>query len=305
MKLKNSVEYVLFRFGLGILRLGPYRWSCAMLRWFARTVGMRWGLRRRTVVRQMQTVYPARSAAAIAELAGRVYDHLGLTLAEALLADPDKLHASVAVKPDWEILDRARGRGVGVIVATAHLGNFELGGRVLARRYPLLDVVKPLRNLQVDRFIQEQRARFGIRTVVVDRSGRGMIEHLRNNGVVSLLMDQDAGKTGMRLPFLGRPASTWTGAARVSIRTGCPVVPACILRRPDGSHVLQLAPALEPGGLTGTEQDVAEFTLRISQAVEDFILDQPEQWFWVHRRWKGAGEARIIRDLAADSGSGS
>jgi len=90
-------------------------------------------------------------------------------------------------------------------------------------------------------------------------------------------MDQDAGKTGFLTDFLGHPASTWPGAAKISIRTGCPVVPIAILRNLDR---------------TDTEEDIKIFTGLISAAVESFIWERPEQWFWVHRRWKGAAEAR-------------
>lgn len=296
MGVKNTAEYVLFRIILAILRWAPFRWSSGVLRCAARTAGRVPGLRGRIVKRQLQKVFPERTDSDIAALAAAVYDHLGRFIAETLLDDPGGLLARVAVSPSWREIDRARERGRGVILATAHLGNFELGGRVLAGRYPLLDVVKPQRNAQFDRYLQAQRARFGIRTVVVDRSGRAVLRHLSRNGVVSLFLDQDAGKTGTRLPFLGHPASTWTGAARISIRTGCPVVPVAILRTADDSHVLSIAPALEPEGLRENERDIAAYTARISAEVERFILDRPEQWFWVHRRWKGADEARRIHE---------
>ena len=109
-----------------------------------------------------------------------------------------------------------------------------------------------------------------------------------------MLMDQDAGKIGFQTEFLGLPASTWPGAARISIKTGCPVVPVAILRNPDHSHTLHITEALEPRGLTDCPQDIREFTGRISAAVEQFIWSCPEQWFWVHRRWKGALEARKV-----------
>ena len=153
-------------------------------------------------------------------------------------------------------------------------------------------MVKVQRNAPFDRFLQEQRLGFGIRTVSTERSGRAVLAHLRSGGLVTLLMDQDAGKTGFVTDFLGRPASTWPGAARISIRTGCPVIPLAILRNDDRTHTLHIGEALEPLGLNDRESDIREFTGRISAAVERFIWDRPEQWFWVHRRWKGAAEAR-------------
>ncbi len=292
MDIKSQCEYTLFRAALAGLRPLPYPWSRGLLRRTAHLVGPILRIRRAVVKAQLKRVFPERSAEVLAAMADKVYDHLGLTVAEVLCADPEALFSSVEVAPGWDVLDRALASGKGAIAATGHIGNFELGGRVLARRFPLLDVVKTQRNVPFDRFIQDQRYRFGIRTVPVDSSGRAVLAHLRKGGLVSLLMDQDAGKIGYRTDFLGLPASTWPGAARISIKTGCPVVPVAILRNQDHSHTLHLGQALEPQGLIEREEDIREYTGRISAAVERFIWNCPEQWFWVHRRWKGAVEAR-------------
>ncbi|MEN8005812.1 MAG: lysophospholipid acyltransferase family protein [Candidatus Krumholzibacteriota bacterium] len=301
MDLKSQIEYSLFRLGLAGLKPLPYPWSRGLLRQAGRVAGTVLGVRRKVAEQQLQTAFPELSAVELAELVGRVYDHLGATAAEVLCADPDVLMNTVTVEPGWAGLDRVMARGRGVIAATGHIGNFELGGRVLAQRFPLLDVVKTQRNAPFDRFLQEQRLRFGIRTVPVERSGRAVLAHLRSGGLVTLLMDQDAGKTGFATDFLGSRASTWPGAAKISIRTGCPVVPLAILRNDDGNHTLHIADPLEPEGLTDREEDIRDFTGRISEAVERFIRKRPEQWFWVHRRWKGAMEARRINESLTKS----
>lgn len=292
MDIRSQSEYALFRLACAGLKPLPYRWSSGALRWAARMAGPICGLRREVVLSQLKAVFPDRTDRELADLMRQVYDHLGVTAAEMLCADPEALFGSVRISPGWEALDQALSLGHGAIVAAGHFGNFELGGRVLARRYPLLDVVKTQRNAPFDRYLQEQRLRFGIGTVPVDGSGRAVLAHLRAGGLVTLLLDQDAGKTGLVTDFLGRPASTWPGAARISVRTGCPVVPMAILRNRDGSHTLHIGEALEPRGVTDDEEDLRKYTGRISAAVEGFIRAHPEQWFWVHRRWKGAAEAR-------------
>lgn len=292
MDFRSQTEYALLRLAIFALKPLPFAWSSAVMRLAARVTGNGLGIRRRVVERQLGAVFPALEATDLAVMAGKVYDHLGLTAAETLFADPAALARSVTVEPGWEALDGALAGGGGAIAVTGHIGNFELGGRVLAQRFPLLDVVKTQRNAPFDRFLQEQRLRFGIRTVPVERSGRAVLAHLRSGGLVTLLVDQDAGKTGFVTDFLGMPASVWPGAARISIRTGCPVVPVAILRNGDGTHTLHIGDPIKPQGLTDCEEDIREFTGLISRAVERFIWDRPEQWFWVHRRWKGAAEAR-------------
>lgn len=292
MDFRSQTEYALLRLVIFVLRPLPFAWTAAIMRQAAKLTGTGLGVRRRVVTEQLTEVFPGLSLRELAGMAGKVYDHLGLTVAETLFADPVVLAESVTVKPGWEVLDQALSNGRGAIAVTGHIGNFELGGRVLAQRFPLLDVVKTQRNAPFDRFLQEQRLRFGIRTVPVERSGRAVLAHLRAGGLLTLLVDQDAGKTGFVTDFLGLPASVWPGAARISIRTGCPVIPLAILRNDDNTHTLHIAEPLAPRGLTDSEEDIRKFTGLISRAVERFIWDRPEQWFWVHRRWKGAAEAR-------------
>ena len=238
---------------------------------------------------QLAAAFPHLEGEALESTTSAVYDHLGRVAAEVLLAEPDALASSVRVDPGWAALDEAMDGGRGVIVVTGHLGNFELGGRILAQRYPLLDVVKRQRNPLFDQFLDRIRHDYGIRTVSVDDSGRGVLSHLRQGGLVTLLVDQDAGKTGLKTPFLGIPASTWPGAARIALRTRCPVIPMAIRREPNGTHLLRLGKTMDPADFS--RDDVRGFTASISGAVESFIIDQPAQWFWVHRRWKGAHEA--------------
>jgi len=292
MDFRSQSEYALFRLVHFGLRPFPLSWNTAILRLAARMAGGVLGVRRKVVDTQLRNVFPAATAKDLAGMAAKVYDQLGVTVAEVLFADPAALARTVTVDPGWDALEQALADGRGAIAVTGHIGNFELGGRVLAGRFPVLDVVKTQRNAPFDRFLQQQRLRFGIRTVPVEHSGRAVLAHLRAGGLVTLFMDQDAGKTGFLTDFLGHPASTWPGAAKISIRTGCPVVPIAILRNLDRTHTLHVGNILSPRGMTDTEEDIKIFTGLISAAVESFIWERPEQWFWVHRRWKGAAEAR-------------
>jgi KDO2-lipid IV(A) lauroyltransferase len=281
------MEHVAFRLAVGGLRRLPYSAAERLLRTAAQLLGPVGGLRRGVVDRQLAWVYPQLEPDRRRALRRAVYDHLGRTAAEVFCADPDRLLASVRIEPGWEVLDRALAAGRGAIVVTAHLGNFELGGRVLAARYPLLDVVKPQRNRAFDRDIETLRNRHGIATVPMDRAGRAVLAQLRRGGLVSLLIDQDAGAAGLRLDFLGRPASTWSGAARFALHVGCPVVPVAIVREGRG-HVFHVGDPIAVPQARAEPQRVRELMQRIAGAVEDFVRAYPGQWFWVHRRWKGA-----------------
>jgi len=286
MRLFDDLAHGAFLGSALICRRLPAGVVLALWRTLAWLAGDVLRLRRRVVDRQLASCFPDLPPRERRRLARGVYDHLARTMADLLGARPTAAAAAVIVQPGWEAVDRALAGGRGAIVASAHLGNFELGGRVLAARYRLLDVVKPLRNRRFDRWLQAQRRRHGIGTVTVDGAAPAVLAHLRAGGLVSLLLDQDAGAGGVRIPFLGREASAWPGAARISLQTGCPVIPMGIIRRPDGSHVLHVGPALSPAGRTGDEAGIRAYTAEISLAVESWVRLAPEQWFWVHRRWK-------------------
>ena len=286
MDIRDQMEYLAFRSLIGGLRLLPYKSALKMLSSMGVFTGRVLRIRRSVVIAQLGNIYPNETPKGIDSLANLVYHHLGLTVAEIFCGDSQAQISAVQINPGWDELDRALGSGKGAIVATGHIGNFELGGATLARRYPLLDVVKSMRNVPFNRYIESMHKSLGIDTVPMQHSAPRVLQHLRTGGLVSLLMDQDAGDGGMTVPFLGQPAATWPGAARISIRTGCPVIPMALIRCSHGNHELKISPPLWPTGFSETPEEVLSYLEKISAAVEVFIHDHPEQWFWVHRRWK-------------------
>lgn len=290
MELKNGIEYALLRglvAGLGWLP-GPA--ACSLMERIGRAGGVVLRRRRSIVRRQLAAVFPRLDRRQRDRLAGEVFAHLGRTAGEVFGADEARLLMAAEVEPGWEGLDRALEAGRGAIAVTGHIGNFELGGALLARRYRVLDVVKTQRNPLFDGYMERRRRARGIRTVPMQDSARSVLAHLRGGGLVTLLVDQDAGAAGETVDFLGRPASTWTGAARIALRTGCPVVPVAMLRAAPDRHVLRIREALLPPARVERIEavQVLEFTRRIADAVAEFVREEPRQWFWVHRRWKSA-----------------
>ncbi len=295
MKFQDQMEFLAFRALIGGLRSLPYNKAQSLLIHLGQLTGKTLRIRRSTVEIQLKTIFPNEASQRLDSLADLVYHNLALTVAETFCADSAQLVKAVRVTPGWEEMDQALSKGRGAIVATGHLGNFELGGAVLARRYSLLDVVKSQRNVPFDRYLETMRSDRGIQTVPMQNSAPRILRHLRSGGLVSLLLDQDAGDRGMAIPFLGQPASTWPGVARFSIRTGCPVIPMALIRDPNSgqtiSHELKISSPLWPDGYSDRPEEVQKYLQNISAAVEAFILENPEQWFWVHRRWKnGKGE---------------
>ena len=195
--------------------------------------------------------------------------------------------------------------GRGAIFMSGHFGNFEFGAAWLARRMPVDLVVRPLSNPRVDAWLTARRRAAGFGLIRADAGVRAVFSALRDGHAVAMLADQDARRHGVFVPFLGRPASTPVGPARVSLRTGAPIVMGFVTRRADGRHELSIEPPIVEGG----EDDAAalRLTARHTAILEAWVRKRPEAWFWLHRRWKtappagsGAAAANPDRPVAVD-----
>jgi len=188
----------------------------------------------------------------------------------------------------------ALGEGRGVMFVTAHCGNWELlSARLPVAGVPLISVVRELDDARVDHLVTTSRTRFG--TEIFPRgpaAGRHIARALAKNKVVGLLIDQDIRDVpGVFVPFFGRPAWTPSGAAMLAIRRGCPVIPGFIHRRPDGTHAAEIHPPLTMPRDGTLEDRIQELTAAATAAIERQIRAYPEQWVWMHRRWRRQPEA--------------
>ena len=217
--------------------------------------------------------------------------HFGLMLAEVAhlwRASPERVAAFCEIE-GLEHMGRALESGRGVMFVTAHCGNWELlSARLPVAGIPLITAVRQLDDPRLDRLVTSSRERFG--TEVVPRgpaAGRQMVRSLSHNKVCGLLIDQDIRDVpGVFVPFFGRPAWTPSGAATLAIRMRCPMIPGFIHRRPDGSHKAEIHAPLEiPEGGTLDEQTL-ELTASATAAIEQQIRSHPDQWVWMHRRWR-------------------
>ena len=188
-----------------------------------------------------------------------------------------------------EHLECALEGGNGAAVLTGHCGNWEvLNAWLGASGFPMTVAVRDIYDERLDRMASEIRSRFG--TEVVPRgssAGRRMLNALRKNRVIGLLIDQDIRDIpGVFVPFFGRPAWTPSGAASLTLHKGSPVVPAFSHRRNDGTHSIEVHPPL-PIPRSGSKEDrIVEITAAATAAIERQIRAHPAQWVWMHRRWR-------------------
>lgn len=184
-------------------------------------------------------------------------------------------------------LQNAKRRGKGVLILTAHMGNWELLPSISAKTHFNADIVyRPLDFVPMDRFTAKMRSRFGAQLIPKANATLKIFRSLRRRNGVAVLFDQSVNRRrGVFVDFFGRPASTNKGLALLALKSGAPVISAFAIREND-RFVIRVGPEI-PMVKTGNPQaDIRVNTQRFNQVIESVVRQYPEQWFWVHRRWK-------------------
>lgn len=226
----------------------------------------------------------------LGQLCRESFRHLGMTLVEActfFFRPPSVLLSRVDVE-GVEHLKDAAAQGRGVLLLTAHFGNWELlAAAHIQTGYPLSVVVRPLDSPLLNRLVTRFREGGGVEVIPKHRAVRPVLEALRRGGMVGILLDQNTSRRqGVFVPFFGEPASTSKSLAVLAFLSRAPVVPVFIHREPGGRHRVIIEPAVPPPDTGDREQDVVAFTAAFARIVESRIRQWPEQWLWMHRRWK-------------------
>ena len=221
-----------------------------------------------------------------------VFRHFARFAVEFVIAGRNRVRIVHRIVDGSELgraIDRLRKRGKGVILVTAHTGNWELAGIWAASRYPFNVVARRSYYEPFDRVLHRQRFRLGMQTIYRGDSPRNLLRCLRRNEVLAILADQDLKDVeGVFVDFFGRPAYTPTGPVSLAIRTGAPILMAFVLRK--GKRIGIDTQELELARTGDRKEDLRVNTQRWSRALEEFIRKHPDQWPWFHRRWKTTPE---------------
>jgi len=245
---------------------------------------------RRVGMRNLELAFPEKSRRERKKILRGVFTSLGRQVAEVCLF-PKYTRENVSktvVYEGFENFERALARGKGVLFLTGHLGAWELSAFAHSLYgYPLGIVMRPLDNPYLDRLTRQYRTMHGNKAVDKDFA-RGLIAAMRKGETVGVLMDTNMiASQGVFVDFFGIPACTASGVARIALKTDAAVVPGFTIWDPVlQKYRLRFDPPVELLRTGNTEKDVVLNTAKFTKVIEDYIRKYPEQWLWVHRRWK-------------------
>ncbi len=253
-------------------------------------------IRRRIVLTNLRRVFGGYlPEAEIRSLAQAHYVHLVRLVGEFLTfpwLSPNQQGARGRVE-NIEAILRAHAQGKGVLALTGHFGNWEVATAAGMVNYPQYRgrvhfVRRPLHPAWLDALVTRRFRRAGFGILPKKRSLDAILDRLAAGDVVVFVFDQHAGGSdGIPVEFFGHPAGTFRSLAIIALATGAPVVPATSWREPDGRHVLRFEEPLPSIECEDVDEAIRRNTRTYNAALERLVLRHPEQWFWVHRRWKG------------------
>ncbi len=247
------------------------------------------GIRRQVTQQNLKIAFPEWSSAQIYQTARRCYQHFG-TLVTDLARLPLLSGANVGQIVDLEgreVLEATLSAGRGGILVSGHFGNWEMMGATAAvLGYPLSFLVMGQENERVTQMMERLRQGTGAQIIQRRAAAKGVLKALKNNRIVAILADQDAHEAGVFVPFFGRLSSTPRGAATFTLRSGARLIFGESFRL-DSGKIKVIFQFISTDNLSA-ERDAAvrELTRRFTYQLETAIRRHPEQWFWMHRRWK-------------------
>ena len=288
--MKNIIEYILFLSLSYLCRL----LGLSLSRKFASLISIFFfyllPIRKDVVFDNLKLAFPELSSNQIKKLAYGTYKNFAITLVEILYLPwtSDEQIKNVVNFKDLDLIDKREKEGNGVILLSGHFGNWEYCaisvGAQLNKKLSV--IVKPQRNNFVNDWMNRARTRWTNEVVPLGASIRNVYAVLMKKGIVAMVADQRGPEDGIKLEFFGRKTSVYTGPAVLSLKMNVPIIYGFTIRQPDFSYRCNVVEISRENLPDNYDEKVKVLSERILRYLEDVIRKNPEQWFWMHKRWK-------------------
>lgn len=249
---------------------------------------------RKAVTENLKAIFPEKSEQEIRNIRKQMFRNFAKYLVDFFRfskLDTEFINKNIKIE-NIHYFDEALSKGKGVIVLTAHLGNWELGGVVIARLgYPFWVVALPHKNKKVDGFFNHQRESKGIHVMPMGKAARQCLNLLKENKMIALAGDRDFSEKGIIVDFFGKNSLLPLGPAAFSIKTQSIIVPGFMLRNPDDTFTLKIEKPIEVSApqdtnwLSNKNNSLLEIINSYKIILEDYIRRYPEQWYMFRRFW--------------------
>ena len=250
------------------------------------------GRRRRRSIENLELAFPSWTHEERVDVTRRMFEHFGLVAADFFRTP---LRTNKEVLDNMEVIglenyEAAHAVGKGIIACTAHFGNWERFGHwCMATGRTIAVVARDANQSEIQQRVSRIRDASGVTVISRGDSAREIIRRLRKNEIVGILPDQNSEETFVQ--FFGKTCGAVLGPAVLHVRTGAPIVPAYCVRLGPGRYRTIVLPPID---LHGEEKDTNLLTFQVNAVLESVIREYPEQWLWMHDRWKSARRAGLL-----------
>lgn len=222
-------------------------------------------------------------------IAKKCFKNLGKTLVEFMRfprMNPNQIEKYVRFEGIQHVHD-ALAKEKGAIILTGHFGNWELlAASISTFITPLFPIVRKLRSPRLNAIVSSYREKAGYSTIDRDTGVRQALKCLKRNELLGIVADVDTTVNGVFVDFFGRPAYTPYSPIAFALKTGATILPSFIVRQPDGTHQVIIEPPLRLIQCDDKEKELVDNTQIFTKIIESYIRKHPEQWIWMHKRWK-------------------